>query len=324
MTSPSRSIRSADRAFTLIEMLVSMAVLVLLILMVTQIMNGATKTTGNSTQHLEADSEARMVFDRMAGDFARLVNRKDVDFLFINGANDQLFFFSEAPAVNAGMTDPQPVALIGYRINTDYQLERLGKGLTWGDPPPDGMVFLTYPVAGPPGPSPTPTPAPDPISTLKGGPFNSIISAASATQGSAYHVIGENVFRLEFSFLLKPFIPNGSTVQSPAVYSTTPYNGNHPDPAHQNGVGLSDVQAVVVTLALLDSKSRKLISSPSALASIVNGAFSGTADARELPAEKWQAGIKGIFGGGGGIPPVAAAQIRIYQRFFYLNSGNTN
>jgi len=319
MTSPSRSIRGADRAFTLIEMLVSMAVLVLLILMVTQIMNGATKTTGNSRQRLETDSEARMVFDRMAGDFARLVNRKDVDSLFIDGANDQLFFFSEAPAVNAGMTDPQPVALIGYRINTDYQLERLGKGLTWGDPPPAGMVFLTYPVSGPPGPLPTPTPVPDPTSTLKGGPFYPLISASGATPGSAYHVIGENVFRLEFTFLLKPFILTGSTVQTPAAYSTTPYNANHP-----NGVGLGDVQAIVVTLALMDSKSRKLISSPSALSSIV-GTFSPATDpVKTLPAEQWQAGLKGIFRDGGGIPPAAAAQIRIYQRLFYLNSGNTN
>ena len=124
-----------------------MAVLVLLILMVAQIMSGATRTTGQSRQRLDADSEARMIFGRMAGDFARLVNRKDIDFLFIDkqAGNDQLFFFSEAPAVTptaASATDPtQPVALVGYRISTDYQLERLGKGLTWGGTPPDGAVF---------------------------------------------------------------------------------------------------------------------------------------------------------------------------------------
>jgi len=155
---------------------------------------------------------------------------------------------------------------------------------------------------------------------LEGGAFYPIITAASNVAGSAYHVIGENVFRLEFSFLLKPYTPTGSPTQNPAIYSTKPYNDNHPDKAHQNGIGLSDVQAVVVTLALMDGRSRKLISGPSALAGIVSGAFSETADTNKLPAEKWQAHIKDFTDGSAAIPQAAASQIRVYQRLFYLNS----
>jgi prepilin-type N-terminal cleavage/methylation domain-containing protein len=313
---------SPVRAFTLVEMLVSMAVLVLLILMVAQIMNGATKTTGTSRQRLDADSEARMVFDRMASDFARLVNRKDVDFLFTPGANDQLFFFSEAPAVtptSATTADPaQPVALVGYRINPDYQLERLGKGLTWGGTPPDGMVFLTYPpsAGAVAGATPTPTPAPDINSTLKGAAFSPIITAASGSANSAYHVIGENVFRLEFSFLLKPYTDLNGVLQA-AAYSSEPFNATHPA-GNRNGIGLSDVQAIVVTLALMDGRSRKLVSSSSALSGIVGGAFSGKADTTTLPAKRWEANIDNLASAG--IPQAAASQIRVYQRVFFLNS----
>jgi prepilin-type N-terminal cleavage/methylation domain-containing protein len=309
------------RAFTLVEMMVSMAVLVLLVLLVAQIMNGATKTTGSSRQRLDADSEARMVFDRMATDFAGMVNRKDVDFIFRRdrNGNGAAYFFSMAPAVNSGGTlaNLDSTALIGYRINSKYQIERFAKSLEWNQPAPGGMVFLSYLqplVAG------SPTPTPQPGSTLTDSAFGSLIAEGSTDK--AYHVLGENVFRLEFSFLLKPFVQAG--VLQPAVYSDKPFNATrttstspYTNSGVNSGVGLTDVQAIVVTIALVDGKSHNLVTNPSQFSNAVS-AFSANAASGELPAAKWQDNISSLSGG---LPQIVASQVRVYQRVFFLNSG---
>src|SRR5437879_1770459 len=95
----SKSRFQSAAGFTLVEMLVSTAVLVLLILVVTQLVNSTALTATGSRKHTDADGQARMIFDRMANDFGRMVIRKDVDYLFTKQAgNDGMVFYSEAPA----------------------------------------------------------------------------------------------------------------------------------------------------------------------------------------------------------------------------------
>jgi type II secretory pathway pseudopilin PulG len=327
MISPRRA------AFSLVELLVSMAILVLLITVVVQIVNGAQKTTGASKARLECDAEARTVFDRMALDFGRMVNRKDVDFIVNKDAgNDSIYFFSEAPALSptgVTTTNPQqPVSLVGYRVNTDYQLERLGKGLLWDVAPPDGPVYLTYGIPAPPPPSPTVTPTPSPIpgSNLSTSQFNGVITAAGGPKSnSSYHIIGSNVFRLEFSFLLKPYYDQTGTLQ-PSAYSMIPYNAMHSGThvwttTSNNGVGLSDVQAITVTIALMDSRSHQMIQNAgvdfSTLASDFPDATNGDFTNGSTLAATWQRAIPTVAAIN---PKSATSQIRVYQRTFILNS----
>ena len=68
-----------ESAFTLAELLVSMGVLVLLVLLFTQLLNSAATVTILGHKRMDADSQARQVFDRMAIDFAQMVKRTDVD-----------------------------------------------------------------------------------------------------------------------------------------------------------------------------------------------------------------------------------------------------
>src|SRR5215212_9574099 len=67
-------------AFTLVELLVSMGVLVLLVLLFTQLFNSAASITTLGHKQMDADSQARQLLDRMSLDFAQLVKRGDVDF----------------------------------------------------------------------------------------------------------------------------------------------------------------------------------------------------------------------------------------------------
>src|SRR6476660_1712264 len=91
--------RSWIAAFTLAEMLVAVAVLSLFLLFVVHLTDSTTTTTTNSSKHMDADSHARMIFDRMAIDFDKMLKRPDVDYVFLKQpGNDAMWFYSEAPA----------------------------------------------------------------------------------------------------------------------------------------------------------------------------------------------------------------------------------
>ena len=242
--SPLWSSAVAD-GFTLVEMLVATAVLVLLVAMVTQLTNSAGTTITNSGKTMDADSEARLIFDRMANDFAKMVKRTDVDYVFCKStmagaANDAMFFYSEAPAFYDNATisssSKNTAALIGYRINSSFQLERLGKGLTWdgatnsssSPPNPGGVVFLTSGAGAIP--LFNTTIAGD-GSTTNPGNWSTIGTATGASGASSafsdgtdpdYHVLAEQVYRLAIAFLL-----NDGTVSARPILANTEISGSN-------------------------------------------------------------------------------------------------
>src|SRR6266853_2804614 len=155
------------RAFTLAELLVSVFVLGVLVFLLTQLVNSAATVTILGHKRMDADSQARMVFDRMAVDFSHMVKRSDVDYYLKNPAanppapqtnqNDQIAFYSNGPGYYPATGAQSPLSLVGYRVNSDptnrayNKLERLGKGLVWNgvsttDTP---AVFLPLTICDP-------------------------------------------------------------------------------------------------------------------------------------------------------------------------------
>ena len=65
-------------AFTLIELLISLAVTALIILMVAQLMSSTTAVARTGNKHIDTDTQARAILDRMAQDFGRMLKRTDV------------------------------------------------------------------------------------------------------------------------------------------------------------------------------------------------------------------------------------------------------
>ena len=132
-------------------------------------------------------------------------------------------------------------------------------------------------------------------------PATAVTRPAIATANPAdYQVIGDQVFRMEISFLL-----NSGT--SAPVLSGTPYLS-----PHTTVNGMADVSAIVVAIAVLDTKSRAIVPANALTNAAGQLEDSGTA----APATLWQ---KDLTTGNLGLPAAAAAQIRVYQRFFYLN-----
>ena len=173
---------------------------------------------------MDADSQARLVFDRLDDDFSKMTKRADVDYIFSKypavvagpgtpGANDKIFFYSEAPAYASGTVtgaNRSSVALVGYRIETSgstpYQLERLGKDLTWdgnssGATVPGGMAFLTFATS-----STTPLAASTIAfnwSSTMGSPTDNPPYSPPSGSDPSYHVLADSVFRMEICFQVK-------------------------------------------------------------------------------------------------------------------------
>src|SRR4029450_2702442 len=166
MTRKPFPLATAGRArggFTLAELLVSIFVLVIILFMVTQLMTSATAITRIGHKHIDTDTQARVVFDRMALDFAQMLKRTDVDYYIkqrsgYNGhgnghgwgqgkngdkGSDQIAFFSAVPGYYPS-GDPagaqSPISLVAYRVTESTQtwaaasygrLVRMAKGLHW-------------------------------------------------------------------------------------------------------------------------------------------------------------------------------------------------
>src|SRR6266705_4182662 len=147
------------RGFTLTEMLISIVILALLILVVTQVISTTATTVRPANKHIDTDTEARTVFDRMAVDFAQMLKRTDVDYYFKanntkypgksglhrkgggppgqTDLNDYIAFYTQAPGYWSGSGSASPISLVAYRINglstsaAYNKLERRGETLVW-------------------------------------------------------------------------------------------------------------------------------------------------------------------------------------------------
>src|SRR2546430_2356574 len=131
------ALRRKAGGFTLAELLVSVFVLLIIILMVAQLMTTATAITRTGNKYIDTDTQARVVFDRMALDFAQMLKRTDVDY-YIKGpvnytghgnghgwgkkldtgmqGSDQIAFFSQLPGYYPSGVQ-SPLSLLAYRVN---------------------------------------------------------------------------------------------------------------------------------------------------------------------------------------------------------------
>ena len=89
---------STPVAFTLVEVLVATSVLVLLILVVSQLVQSATRLITGNHQHIDADDQARLMLDRMALDFGRMLKRQDVDYIFASQTRKRRLLFLQRSA----------------------------------------------------------------------------------------------------------------------------------------------------------------------------------------------------------------------------------
>jgi hypothetical protein len=339
-----------------------MGILVMLVLLVTQVVNSASTIINVSERHLDADSQARGVFERMELDFNGMLRYPDVDCSiypynqqFRSGGNESLFFWAEGNAILASaatnaLSVYDTVGTVGYRIDSNtpsaasinagflpYSLERwaaesdprIGGG--------GGAVRLATAMTGeaPWAISYVDNPSNvEPLSTLMG----SNPQATATGVSTKFHTLGEGVFRLEFSFLMKD---SAYTTRGNNVYAGQPYwkmvaapNGGHetvvdPTELAQQIQDMRNVAAIVVTIAILDTTSRTRMpgySRTSPTGSYLRDMYQLVEALQDEDTPKvandWNNIIANLGTNRQGLSAVgarvAASNARVYQRFFYL------
>src|SRR4029453_11312303 len=309
------ALRRKAGAFTLAELLVSVFVLVIILLIVAQLMTNATAVTRTGNKHIDTDTQARAVFDRMALDLAQMLKRTDVDYYVKqrNGYNghgnghgwgqghngdkgsDQIAFFSHVPGYYPASYG-SPISLVAYRVNESTstniaygKLERMAKGLLWNGVDNGTGQSATYPIVFSPGQ----------LTGCNGGnpcdPWGSAWSAAinndnnAASRDDDYEVIGPGVFRFEYYYLLK----NGRVTDWPWDWRDPQFQ--NPDQltiSNPRQIGLSQVESIAVAIAVIDPASRALIQQAAA----ANTAYGDILDVAADMADFKNANGRGIGG----------------------------
>lgn len=276
-----------SKGFTIVELLVSIAVLVVLVLLVGRLFTSAATVTTSGNKRMDTDAQLRPLFDRMAVDFSQMLKRSDIDYYVksprnVQAGNDQIAFYSTVTGYFQSSGSQSPISIISYRIDSTSgkrsfnKLERMSKGLVWNgvsntDTP---IVFLPFTIS-----STWPT-------------------ATNSNSDPDYELIGPYVFRFEYYYLLK----SGNL-------SDTPW-----DTGHSGVDGMQDVAAISVSIAAIDPKSRVLISDSqlTTLASRLND-FTKSMKPGDL-LNQWQTALDGTTD----IARPSVSAVRIYERYFQL------
>jgi len=282
-------------AFTLAEMLVAISVLTLLVLLLTQLINDAAFVTALGNKRMDADSQARPLFERMALDFGQIVRRSDVSYYLKTAGtpmtgNDLVGFYSAVQGFYP--TTPSPISVVAYRVNSDsfgsvaYNcLERMGKGLDWNGASTVSMPVVFLPL------------------TLHGTwPSVASSSAYDDTDPAkrTYEIIGPEIFRFEYYYVETI---TGSLVAYPAAWTSL------------SAVAIKDAAAIVVGIAVIDPKSKALLSN-SQIVTLIESLpdYASGWGPGELLAQ-WQSTLDGITN----MPRPAISGIRLYERCFYIS-----
>jgi hypothetical protein len=340
--------RCGSGGFTLAELLITVGVLVVVVLLFTQLLKSAATITTLGHKRMDADSQARQVLDRMAIDFAQMVKRSDVDYYVksnplvarqrtvLQPGNDRIAFYSSVPGYYPSTGSQSPVSLVAYRINSRNKLERMGKGLVWNavstsDTP---VVFIPISLASPvppsptptttPFPTPTPSPVPSPIPTATSTPAWPAAGDPALPSWADGELIGPQIFRFEYYYLLN----NGTLSDIP--WDTNPSLL----PPHVDVSGMQDVAAIIVDIAMIDPRSKVLVTDAqiATFSTPGNAHFLADYSSGMTPGQlrtQWQNKLNGIIDPNSPdydptMPRAAIPGIRLYERSFYLSPPTLN
>ena len=276
------------RGFSLVELLVAMAVLSLLVVMLAQMVALTSQAISIDSKKIDAAGQARLVFDRLASDLASMPSRPDFGMMFTKAAgNDSFQFYSQVD----GYSGARQIAAVGYRIQQStpgrlYQLERGAVGTDWG-------------------PSITSNPLVQ---------FLPNTQAIATNTDPNYDVLASGVFRLEFCYVLTTgqfYSPPNNSTSPYVVYCDNPtgaafYNGNPTS---------SKIAAVVIAVGILDTNSQKLISS-NQLGQLATALPDNTSG--DDPIADWNTAMAKPTFAPAGIPAQVVQNIRFYERTFYV------
>jgi prepilin-type N-terminal cleavage/methylation domain-containing protein len=303
--------RSTPHAFTLAEILISIAVLGLIVVFLARSVNSLNLIATAATKRIETEAQVRPLFDRMAIDYAQMVKRADVDFFgkgTVGGGtmagNDRVAFFSMVPGDNPSTGSASPFSLISYKINSSVaaantavytRMQRMARGLLMNGDANANNGF-----------SPSVSDGPIIFSPISIQAIWNTTVTSNATTDSKHELIGPNIIRFEYYYLLA----NGA-------FSIVPWDSNIA--GHTAPAGLRDVAAIVVAVAAIDPKTRALFSN-STVATIAGTLIDySTGHGPGWLAKQWRSALDNPASPTvKNLPASAVRAIRVSERYFYL------
>lgn len=329
--------------FSIIELLVAMAVFLLIAVVVANIVGSTAQITGLAKRLMGAEAAANQTFDRMTSDFQRAILRPDLpDRIEKRGVNDLLVFYAQGDAYEGDRGISSIAYDVAYGNGTQAGLMRGVGGYFW-----QSGNGTQLPFAGV-----TPARPSEPEATEFAEDAN-----PERPSDDDFEVLGPGVFRFEVVFLLKdgtlstvPVMqPSGvdheiTAGTSPSTTTTAGYSagsrwfrpstptvgsrtfickGVGATSAVWKRLGWDDVAAVVVGIAVIDPETLRSyvdILTPAKLAEMA-AVFADAENGKDLlevwsgtgSVPQWEAGLAGLD-----LPPPVLRGIRVRQHAFHL------
>lgn len=263
-------------AFTILELLVAIAVLAMIVGLLATAMSEASRLTVRGHKQMDLDSDARLVFDRIASDIRRLVPGDDIDAGFVtdDSGNSRPAFFTRVRGVGGTSSSVRPVSLVGYRLfqagarnvgSPPLQLQRAAVASEWTG------SFLTF--------SETPD-------------LRRADGVFAFSDPGAFQSLSEQILRFSIRFLVEE--EDGS------------YRLQALPPDR-----IESIRAFVIGLAMLDLRSQEILTSDQILS--VASAFSNPAEGADF-LTAWNSILTAPTFPPHGVPAGATTGLRVYQR----------
>lgn len=296
------------RAFTLIEILVGVAILAVLGLLIVQIIAATSSASRMSNAGIDAAAQARLAFDRMGIDLAAMVRRPDIDFQSTSsfGAAPPYGLLFVSGVVSAGLsgTNNRGYSLVGYQVNgtADTPTPCLLRGavpISWQG---TNAVSLTgYQTNGLP---------------------VSLANIGVSLNPGDFDVLAPSVIRVVVGYQLYPSgdsvsLSDGSSLQALGQVVYSPPVRLDSDENISSAVDLSRVSSLVIGVVAIDPDAVKRLkaSEVSALA-----ASFPVPSAGQYPVAVWSPIAENVGGLPSGVPLFARQSVRVFQRAFPINS----
>lgn len=223
--------------------------------------------------------------------------------------DDRIYFFAETPGYSPTLTaqERSTISLVGYRLQAPaqdggrYTLQRYARALPWSSTSTEVAMPFVVLTGSPSKPVPATTLAGS-SGTGTGGSFPKVLSQDKA-EDAYYQTVGENIVRFEISLLRKPNFSNPAKPVAARLLTDTE------TPAELAQYGFSNISAVVVTIAVIDTQS-----SMRASTSVINELElpdTTPADFPLYPLDQWN---KAFLGKINSIPKSLSGGLRFYQR----------
>jgi prepilin-type N-terminal cleavage/methylation domain-containing protein len=274
--------------FTLAELLVSLAVFALLVLFVARLFSTAASLTTIANKHIDSDLQARQLFDRMAIDLAQMIKRPDIDYYVksivdTEPGNDRIAFFSQVPGYYPSTGSQSPTSLVAYRIYSPSSPPSPCPNCNKMQRMAKGLLWN--------GVSTTNTPLVFGLTAI----VNTWPAATnSSTSDADYETFGPQTFRFEYFYFMKDGTL-GATPGSP---------------------GMQDVAGISVCLAVVDPKSKLLLSNTQL--NTLAGQMKDFDPTIFLKPGDMLAQWQSIIYSTTNMPRAALSAVRLYQRTFTL------